>query len=136
MQVTDVRIRKVAAEGKMKAIVSVTFDDEFVVHDIKIIEGQNGLFIAMPSRKMGEGDFRDIAHPAVAPIGAVVGEWVGSSAGLGYLMLHSNARLQIDLMFAALLVLAAMAVTLYFTIDLACRRILHWQPETDHSDQR
>ena len=63
MQVTDVRIRKVAAEGKMKAIVSVTFDDEFVVHDIKIIEGQNGLFIAMPSRKMGEGDFRDIAHP-------------------------------------------------------------------------
>ncbi len=63
MQVTDVRIRKVSAEGKMKAIVSVTFDDEFVVHDIKIIEGQNGLFIAMPSRKMGEGDFRDIAHP-------------------------------------------------------------------------
>ncbi|SCX78724.1 septation regulator SpoVG [Alkaliphilus peptidifermentans] len=63
MQVTDVRIRKVATEGKMKAIVSVTFDDQFVVHDIKIIEGQNGLFIAMPSRKMGEGDFRDIAHP-------------------------------------------------------------------------
>ncbi|AOY75502.1 septation regulator SpoVG [Clostridium formicaceticum] len=63
MQVTDVRVRKVAAEGKMKAIVSVTFDNEFVVHDIKIIEGQNGLFIAMPSRKMGEGDFRDIAHP-------------------------------------------------------------------------
>lgn len=63
MEVTDVRIRKISAEGKMKAIVSVTFDDEFVVHDIKIIEGQNGLFIAMPSRKMGEGDFRDIAHP-------------------------------------------------------------------------
>ncbi|NLM04846.1 MAG: septation regulator SpoVG [Clostridiales bacterium] len=63
MQVTDVRIRKVSSEGKMKAIVSVTFDGEFVVHDIKIIEGQNGLFIAMPSRKMGEGDFRDIAHP-------------------------------------------------------------------------
>lgn len=63
MKVTDVRIRKVTTEGKMKAIVSVTFDDEFVVHDIKIIEGQNGLFIAMPSRKMGEGDFRDIAHP-------------------------------------------------------------------------
>ena len=63
MQVTDVRIRKITTEGKMKAIVSVTFDDVFVVHDIKIIEGQNGLFIAMPSRKMGEGDFRDIAHP-------------------------------------------------------------------------
>lgn len=63
MQVTDVRIRKVETESKMKAIVSITFDDEFVVHDIKIIEGQSGFFIAMPSRKMGEGDFRDIAHP-------------------------------------------------------------------------
>ncbi len=63
MDVTDVRVRKMSMEGKMKAIVSVTFDNEFVVHDIKIIEGQNGLFIAMPSRKMGEGDFRDIAHP-------------------------------------------------------------------------
>lgn len=63
MKVTDVRVRKVAEEGKMKAIVSVTFDDEFVVHDIKIIEGQNGLFIAMPSRKMADGEFRDIAHP-------------------------------------------------------------------------
>ena len=66
MQITDVRIRKVSDEGKMKAVVSITFDDEFVVHDIKIIEGQNGLFIAMPSRKMGEGDFRDIAHPLVS----------------------------------------------------------------------
>lgn len=63
MRITDVRIRKVNDDGKMKAVVSVTFDDEFVVHDIKVIEGQNGLFIAMPSRKMGEGDFRDIAHP-------------------------------------------------------------------------
>lgn len=63
MQVTDVRIRKINDEGKMKAVVSITFDDEFVVHDIKIIDGQNGLFIAMPSRKMGEGDFKDIAHP-------------------------------------------------------------------------
>ena len=63
MRITDVRIRKVHDEGKMRAVVSVTFDDEFVVHDIKVIEGQSGLFIAMPSRKMGEGDFRDIAHP-------------------------------------------------------------------------
>lgn len=63
LNITDVRVRKVNDDGKMKAVVSVTFDDEFVVHDIKIIEGQNGLFIAMPSRKMGEGDFRDIAHP-------------------------------------------------------------------------
>ena len=63
MQIPDVRIRKIAADGKMKAIVSVTFDNEFVVHDIKIIEGQNGLFIAMPSRKTPDGEFKDIAHP-------------------------------------------------------------------------
>lgn len=63
MKITDVRVRKVTEEGKMKAIVSVTFDDEFVVHDIKIIDGQNGFFIAMPSRKMADGEFRDIAHP-------------------------------------------------------------------------
>ncbi len=63
MQVTDVRIRKVTNDGNMKAVVSITFDDEFVVHDVKIIDGKNGLFIAMPSRKMGEGVFRDIAHP-------------------------------------------------------------------------
>ena len=63
MTITDVRVRKIASEGKMKAIVSVTFDNEFVVHDIKIIEGQNGLFIAMPSRKTPVGEFKDIAHP-------------------------------------------------------------------------
>lgn len=63
MEITDVRIRKIAKEGKMKAIVSVTFDNEFVVHDIKIIEGEKGLFIAMPSRKSLNGEFRDIAHP-------------------------------------------------------------------------
>lgn len=66
MKITDVRIRKISNDGKMKAIVSITFDDEFVVHDIKIIDGQNGLFIAMPSRKMSEGDFRDIAHPLLS----------------------------------------------------------------------
>ena len=63
MKITDVRIHKVNSDSKMKAVASVTFDDEFVVHDIKIISGQSGMFIAMPSRKMGEGDFRDIAHP-------------------------------------------------------------------------
>ncbi|MDF2676667.1 MAG: SpoVG family protein [Bacillota bacterium] len=63
MIITDVRVRKINSEGKMKAIVSVTFEDCFVVHDIKIIEGQNGLFIAMPSRKMPDGEFKDIAHP-------------------------------------------------------------------------
>lgn len=63
MQITDVRIRKVDKEGKMKAVVSITIDDEFVVHDIKIIEGEKGLFIAMPSRKASDGEYRDIAHP-------------------------------------------------------------------------
>lgn len=63
MMITDVRMRKIAKEGKMKAIVSVTFDNQFVVHDIKVIDGLNGLFVAMPSRRMGDGDFRDIAHP-------------------------------------------------------------------------
>ena len=63
MKISDVRVRKINSEGKMKAIVSVTFDDCFVVHDIKIIEGQEGLFIAMPSRKMPDGEFKDIAHP-------------------------------------------------------------------------
>jgi putative hydroxymethylpyrimidine transport system permease protein len=67
---------------------------------------------------------------AVAPIGAVVGEWVGSSAGLGYLMLQANARLQVDLMFAALCVLAAMALGLYFLVDRLARRLLPWQPES------
>ena len=63
MQITDVRIRKVEKEGKMKAIVSITLDGEFVVHDIKVIEGEKGLFIAMPSRRAGDGEYRDIAHP-------------------------------------------------------------------------
>ena len=63
MQITDVRIRKVDKEGKMKAVVSITIDDEFVVHDIKVIEGEKGLFIAMPSRKSTDGEYRDIAHP-------------------------------------------------------------------------
>lgn len=63
MNITDVRIRKIAKEGKMKAIVSITLDDEFVVHDIKVIEGEKGLFIAMPSRKTATGEYRDIAHP-------------------------------------------------------------------------
>ena len=63
MNITDVRVRKVAKEGKMKAVVSITIDDEFVVHDIKVIEGEKGLFIAMPSRNATDGEYRDIAHP-------------------------------------------------------------------------
>ena len=63
MQITDVRVRKITKEGKMKAIVSITLDNEFVVHDIKIIEGEKGLFIAMPSKRSADGEYRDVAHP-------------------------------------------------------------------------
>ena len=63
MQVTDVRVRRIAKEGKMKAVVSITIDQVFVVHDIKVIEGEKGLFIAMPSKKSADGEYRDIAHP-------------------------------------------------------------------------
>lgn len=63
MQITDIRVRKIAAGGKMKAVVSITLDDDFVVHDIKVIEGEKGLFIAMPSKKTADGEYRDIAHP-------------------------------------------------------------------------
>ena len=63
MKITDIRIRRSSKEGKMKAVVSITIDDEFVVHDIKVIEGEKGLFIAMPSRKAADGEYRDIAHP-------------------------------------------------------------------------
>ena len=63
MNITDVRVRKVAKQGKMRAIVSITLDNEFVVHDIKVIEGERGLFIAMPSKKSSDGEYRDIAHP-------------------------------------------------------------------------
>jgi putative hydroxymethylpyrimidine transport system permease protein len=66
---------------------------------------------------------------AMAPIGAIVGEWVGSSEGLGYLMLHANGRMQIDVMFAALLVLAVMSITIYYTVDASLKRILFWAPE-------
>ena len=63
MEITDVRIRRMDDEGKMKAVASVTFDGEFVVHDIKVIEGEKGVFVAMPSRKSATGEYRDIAHP-------------------------------------------------------------------------
>ena len=63
MQVTDVRVRRIAQVGRMKAVASITMDNEFVIHDIKVIEGEKGLFIAMPSRKATDGEYRDIAHP-------------------------------------------------------------------------
>ncbi len=63
MEVTDVRLRKVETEGRMRAIASITFDEEFVVHDIRVIEGNEGLFVAMPSKRTPDGEFRDVAHP-------------------------------------------------------------------------
>ena len=66
MNVTDVRVRKITNEGKMRAVVSITLDNEFVVHDIKVIEGEKGLFIAMPSKKGNDGEYRDVAHPISA----------------------------------------------------------------------
>ena len=63
MQITDVRIRRIDKEGSMKAVVSITLDNEFVIHDIKVIQGEKGLFIAMPSRRAADGEYRDIAHP-------------------------------------------------------------------------
>ena len=63
MEITDIRVRKVTAEGKLKAYVTVTFDDSFVVHNVKVIEGENGVFIAMPSRKTKNGEYKDVAHP-------------------------------------------------------------------------
>lgn len=65
MEITDIRIRRMKAPGKMKAVASVTFDDVFVVHDMKIIEGNEGMFIAMPSRKTKSGEYKDVAHPLV-----------------------------------------------------------------------
>jgi stage V sporulation protein G len=63
VQITDVRLRRVNGEGRMKAIASITIDGEFVVHDIRVIDGNNGMFVAMPSKKTPDGEFRDIAHP-------------------------------------------------------------------------
>ncbi|HEX6923146.1 MAG TPA: septation regulator SpoVG [Bacillales bacterium] len=63
MEITDVRLRRINSEGRMKAIASITIDDEFVVHDIRIIDGNNGMFVAMPSKRTPDGEFRDVAHP-------------------------------------------------------------------------
>ena len=72
MEITDIRIRKMSAEGKMRAVVSVTFDNALVIHDIKVIEGQDKMFVAMPSRKTAEGEFKDIAHPINAAMREVL----------------------------------------------------------------
>lgn len=72
MRITDVRVRRITQSGKMKAVVSITLDNEFVVHDIKVIDGEKGLFIAMPSRKSADGEYRDIAHPINADMRKLV----------------------------------------------------------------
>lgn len=72
MKITDVRVRRIAQSGKMKAVVSITLDNEFVVHDIKVIEGEKGLFVAMPSKKAADGEYRDIAHPINAEMRKLV----------------------------------------------------------------
>jgi len=82
VKVTEVRVRTVEGQGKLRGFASVTFDDEFVVHDIRIVEGQNGLFVAMPGRKMPDGTFRDVCHPITSEMRetlteAVLGEYGG-----------------------------------------------------------
>ena len=72
MQITDIKVRKVSQEGKMKAVVSVTFDDAFAVHDIKVVEGDKGLFVAMPSKRMPDGEYKDIAHPISSEVREVI----------------------------------------------------------------
>ena len=92
MEITDVRVRKVNKEGKMKAVISVTFDNEFVVHDIKVIEREQGLFIAMPSRKSADGEFRDIAHP----INGVTREKIQSEILEKYAVAAEEAEQQVE----------------------------------------
>ena len=72
MKVTDVRIRKMNNEGKMKAIVSITLNEQFVVHDVRVIEGNNGLFVAMPSKRTPDGEFKDIAHPITSEMREII----------------------------------------------------------------
>ena len=74
MNITDVRVRKISSDGKLKAVASITLDNEFVVHDIKVIDGEKGLFIAMPSKKSADGEHRDIAHPINSEARAMVKE--------------------------------------------------------------
>lgn len=90
MQVTDVRLRRVVSEGRMKAIASITIDHEFVVHDIRIIDGNSGLFVAMPSKRTPDGEFRDVAHP----ISSTTREKIQSAV----LYAYSNAQFEAELM--------------------------------------
>ena len=76
MQITNVRLKKLNGEGRTKAAVSITFDDQFVIHDIRVVEGQHGLFVSMPSRRTGDGEFKDIAHPITTEAREMVNEAV------------------------------------------------------------
>lgn len=81
MKVTDVRMRRINSESKMKAVASITIDEDFVVHDVRVVEGPNGLFVAMPSRKTTEGEFRDVAHPITADARETISEIVLKAYG-------------------------------------------------------
>jgi stage V sporulation protein G len=94
--VTDVRIRKINKEGRMRAIVSVTLDDNFVIHDVRVIEGNNGLFVAMPSKKMPDGGYKDVAHPINAETRRVIQEAVLAAydSGLQSMVQDEDASLE------------------------------------------
>lgn len=96
MTVTDVRIRKINKEGRMRAIVSVTLDDNFVIHDVRVIEGNNGLFVAMPSKKMPDGGYKDVAHPINAETRRVIQEAVLAAydSGLQSMVQDEDASLE------------------------------------------
>jgi stage V sporulation protein G len=99
VEITDIRLRRVNREGRMRAIASITFDSEFVVHDIRVIEGNNGMFVAMPSKRTPDGEFRDIAHP-ISPMSrekiesAVLAEY--HRAGEMESQADPNKALQVD----------------------------------------
>lgn len=72
MEITDVRVRKIASEGKLRAYATITFDNQFVIHNLKVIDGKTGLFVAMPSRKTKSGEFKDVAHPISSDFRAIM----------------------------------------------------------------
>ncbi|MDD3942207.1 MAG: septation regulator SpoVG [Sphaerochaetaceae bacterium] len=74
MEITDVRVRRIASEGKLRAYATITFDNQFVIHNLKVIDGKSGLFVAMPSRKTKSGEFKDVAHPISSDFRATMQE--------------------------------------------------------------
>ena len=96
MEITDVRLRKVNSENRMKAVASVTFDNEFVIHDIKVIESQNGPFIAMPSRKTAEGTYMDVAHPISPEFRTELQDTIISEFNAGHVEMVSDPEDMLD----------------------------------------